>query len=127
MDVTSKVIVLTPPTEAVPAPERQAQAAAPAPVSDANADANTTRQKNSRREEEATSKMLQMAVESANKQLAGSNRMLQVSVHERTNRLHVRVVCTQTNETIKEIPPEKTLDMFAKMLEAAGILYDAST
>lgn len=36
----------------------------------------------------------------------------------------VKVVDTQTNEIIREIPPEKTLDMFVKMLELAGIFVD---
>ena len=91
----------------------------PAPIPESD----VSRARN-RREEEATTKMLQSAIESANEQLASSDRKLQASVHDRTNRITVQVICTQSNEVIKEIPPEKTLDMLAKMLEMAGLLYD---
>ncbi|MCL2703652.1 MAG: flagellar protein FlaG [Defluviitaleaceae bacterium] len=78
------------------------------------------------KEEKASAKMLQAAIESANKQLAFANRALHASYHEATSRIHVKVIDTETNEIIREIPPEKTLDLFAKVLEMAGILYDES-
>lgn len=36
----------------------------------------------------------------------------------------VKVVNTETDEVIREIPPEKILDMVAKMWELAGIMVD---
>jgi len=77
-----------------------------------------------RREEEASAKMLHSAVETANKHLINANRTLLASVHEKTNRIQVKVICTETKEVVKEIPPEKTLDLFAKVLEMAGLLLD---
>jgi flagellar protein FlaG len=36
----------------------------------------------------------------------------------------VKVVDSETGEVIREIPPEKLLDMFANMLELAGLIID---
>ena len=36
----------------------------------------------------------------------------------------VKVINSETNEVIREIPPEKILDLVAKMWELAGILVD---
>jgi flagellar protein FlaG len=36
----------------------------------------------------------------------------------------VKVIDNETQEVIQEIPPEKILDMVAKMWEVAGILVD---
>jgi len=80
--------------------------------------------KNAQKEREASASMLTSAIETANKQLVNAGRMLQASVHEKTNRLHVKIIDTDTNEVVREIPPEKTLDLFAKVLEMAGILVD---
>jgi flagellar protein FlaG len=46
------------------------------------------------------------------------------SYHEATKRISVKIVDKDTNEVIREIPPEKTLDMISKMWELAGIVVD---
>jgi len=75
-------------------------------------------------EKEAGISFVKTAVDNANAKLKDSSRMLICKVHEKTHRISVKVVNTRTEEVIREIPPEKTLDMFAKMLELAGLLYD---
>ena len=40
------------------------------------------------------------------------------------DRASIKVVDADTNEVIREIPPEKSLDMLQKMWEMAGILVD---
>lgn len=44
--------------------------------------------------------------------------------HKRTNRVSIKVIDRDTDEVIREIPPEKSLDMLQKMWELAGILVD---
>lgn len=53
-----------------------------------------------------------------------AHKRLQFQLHEATDRLFVRVIDTETDEVIKEIPPEKVLDAVAKMMEFIGILLD---
>lgn len=69
-------------------------------------------------------KVLIDAIERANKSLAGTNRKLEISVHEKTNDIMVKVIDTESNEVIREIPPEKILDLIAKLWELAGIIVD---
>jgi flagellar protein FlaG len=45
-------------------------------------------------------------------------------IHEATNRVTIKLVDKETKEVIKELPPEKTLDMIAKVWELAGLLVD---
>ncbi len=46
------------------------------------------------------------------------------SYHKDTNRVSIKVINSDTDEVIREIPPEKSLDMLQKMWEMAGILVD---
>jgi len=78
----------------------------------------------SEREQAVTESMLSTAIASANKRLIASSRKLEYRVHEETNRIMVKIIDSDTDEVIREIPPEKTLDIFAKVLELAGLLVD---
>lgn len=45
-------------------------------------------------------------------------------IHEETNRITIKMVDKKTKEVIKELPPEKMLDMIAKVWEYAGLVVD---
>ena len=45
-------------------------------------------------------------------------------IHDATNRVMIKIVDKDTKEVLKEYPPEKTLDMIAKVWEVAGLLVD---
>ncbi len=76
----------------------------------------------SAREQQATNEQIKKAVESLNKNLSHSEAVF--GIHEETNRVTIKIVDKDTKEVIKELPPEKTLDMIAKAWELAGILVD---
>ncbi len=65
---------------------------------------------------------LKRTVEELNKQAVNSEAVF--GVHETTNRLTIKIVDKETREVLKEYPPEKTLDMIAKVWEQAGLLVD---
>lgn len=67
---------------------------------------------------------LAAAVESVNRALYARNRSFDFSVHEPTKEIIVRVMNTETNEVVKEIPPEEILDLVAKLWEMAGLFVD---
>lgn len=67
---------------------------------------------------------LVMAIERAAKSLQGKPTYLEVSVHEKTNQIMVKVLDNETGDTLREIPPEKTLDFIAKIWEMAGLIVD---
>lgn len=64
------------------------------------------------------------ALERALKALQGPTTTFEVSVHKETNAIMVKVLNKETGELIREIPPEKTLDLVASMVEIAGIMID---
>ncbi len=64
------------------------------------------------------------AIEKANKTLKGANTNFQFSIHEATRAIMVKIINSETQEVIRELPPEKILDMVAKMWEMAGIFVD---
>lgn len=45
-------------------------------------------------------------------------------IHEGTNRVTIKIVDKNTKEVLKEYPPEKTLDIIAKVWEMAGLMVD---
>ena len=65
---------------------------------------------------------IRKAVENINKNLKNSEAIF--GIHEKTNRVTIKLVDKETKEVIKELPPEKTLDMIAKAWELAGLLVD---
>ena len=75
-------------------------------------------------EEKVSDAFLESAVDKANYTFEIQNRSLRFKIHERTNEVMVKVVDSETGEVIREIPPEKLLDMFANMLELAGLIVD---
>lgn len=65
---------------------------------------------------------LKNAVEEMNKQMQDSEAIF--GIHDKTNRVTIKIVDKETKEVIKEYPPEQTLDMIAKVWELAGIMVD---
>lgn len=75
--------------------------------------------------EEVPKQKIEEALEQVNKQIKQDTRtMCQFSYHEETKRISIKVLDENTKEVIKEIPPEKTLDMIAKVMEIAGLFLD---
>lgn len=62
------------------------------------------------------------AVKSANRKMEHTR--CEFSYHKQTNRVSIKVINEDTDEVIREIPPEKSLDMLQKLWEMAGILVD---
>lgn len=73
-------------------------------------------------EKQPSNEQLKKAVETLNKKMAHSEAVF--GFHDDTNRVTIKIVDRDTKEVIKELPPEKTLDMIAKVWEMAGILVD---
>lgn len=74
--------------------------------------------------QDVSAEKVKKAIEEINKKIRPTHTQCEFKFHEKTNRLSITVRDYETKEVIKEIPPEKTLDMIAKTLELAGILVD---
>ena len=95
------------------------------------AEAGSQQQANAQTQQQANTKQAQQQSEQLKKAIAEMNRKINNSneeavfgVHEDTNRIMIKIMDKETKEVIKEFPPEKTLDMIARIWEMAGILVD---
>ncbi len=73
---------------------------------------------------EVSPEKVKNAISEINKKIRPTHTQCEFKYHEKTKRITITVRDSETDEVIKEIPPEKTLDMIAKSLELAGILVD---
>jgi len=88
-----------------------------------NGNANEQNQnQNQNQSQQASQEQIKKAVEQLNKKMSNSEALF--GIHEGTNRITIKIVDRQTKEVIKELPPEKTLDMIAKVWELAGLMVD---
>lgn len=67
---------------------------------------------------------IEKLTENLNQLMDSFNVSTRFSVHEVTKDIMVRVYNSKTNETIREIPPRKIVDMVARMMELVGLLTD---
>lgn len=74
------------------------------------------------KEQQPNNDQIKSAVDKLNKKMMNSEAIF--GIHEGTNRVMIKIINKDTRETIKELPPEKTLDMIAKAWELAGLLVD---
>lgn len=72
----------------------------------------------------AANEEIRKKIEEITKSIDHSNEEAVFGIHKGTNRVTIKIVDKETKETIKELPPEKTLDMIAKLWEVAGIMVD---
>lgn len=108
-----------PKTEVAPAVEEPVQDAGHANAGSGVQSLNT----NGNEEEKAvTNDQIKRAVENINKRSAQTEAVF--GVHDGTNRVTIKIIDKESKKVIKEYPPEKTLDMIAKVWEMAGILVD---
>lgn len=64
-------------------------------------------------------------VRRANRALEGLDIRAKFSIHEGTGEIMIKLEDTQTGEVLREIPPEKLLDLLAKMREVTqGIVNE---
>ena len=75
-------------------------------------------------ENKYTEEELIQSIESANEQFVAFDRRFEFTIHEKTKQIMVKIIDAKTDETIREIPPEKILDLVAALWEISGIIVD---
>ena len=74
--------------------------------------------------EETVSSKIKDTVDKVNQKIVPSKTRCEFAYHEDTNRISIKVIDQATEETIREIPAEETLDMLSKIWELAGLMVD---
>ncbi|ABX40698.1 flagellar protein FlaG [Lachnoclostridium phytofermentans] len=67
---------------------------------------------------------IKSAVDKANQAMKHTQTRCEFSYHEPTKSISIKIIDEQTDEILREVPPEKVLDMIEKMWEMAGLLVD---
>lgn len=75
-------------------------------------------------EEKITMEQLEKAVNKANEHILGVNAQFQYRIHEGTDRIMVKLIDTESHDVIREIPPEKMLDLVAEIWKRVGLVID---
>lgn len=63
-------------------------------------------------------------IEEANNKFIAYDRKFEYSIHEKTKQVMIKVLDSVTNEVIRELPPEKVIDIIAGIMEVAGLIVD---
>ena len=87
-----------------------------------SAESNANQNENNPQDEEKNLENIKKAVDNLNRNMKNTSAIY--GIHEGTNRVTIKIVDKQTKEVIKELPPEKTLDMISRVWEMAGMLVD---
>jgi len=72
----------------------------------------------------ANAKRLKSAITQANNKMKQTRTRCEFSYHEETHRVSIKVFDKDTQEVIREIPPEESLEMLEKVWDIAGLLVD---
>lgn len=56
--------------------------------------------------------------------IQGPQKSFEISVHEETQAIMIKVMNKETGDIIREVPPEKILDLAAHMMEITGMIID---
>lgn len=96
----------------------------PALVKLSNSNQNGNEQGKGQKENAATTKQINDTISKANNKMKSSRTRCEFSYHEETKRVSIKIFDQDTNEVIREIPPEESLEMLEKMWELAGLIID---
>lgn len=107
--------------EAAAGRERLAASLKPAPAGESSAVAVPGRQEELRFPLESD---LEKAVEDLNKVSSFVSKGLRFQLHEDSGRMMVKVIDSKTMEVIREIPPERVLEVLARIKDMIGLLLD---
>lgn len=81
-------------------------------------------QGNGQKEITPSKQFIKNEISLVNTKLKHQRTRCEFAYNEATRRVSIKVLDEDTEEVIKEIPPEETLEMIAKLWELAGILVD---
>jgi len=84
---------------------------------------NSSQKESEQQEKQPSDNTIRQALKDMNKKL-NNNTIAEFGIHEGTNRITIKIKDKDTDEIIREVPAEKTLDLIQKAWEMAGILVD---
>lgn len=96
----------------------------PVPEITLNNNQNGSNQATEKKMQVNPEKQIKSAISKANSQLKFTSTRCEFTYFDDINRVAIKVIDKETDEVIREIPPEETLELVQKLWEFAGLLYD---
>ena len=121
-DVNSTEKTDTERTEATENINSAAVQGTPVQTNEALQQASQTLSEFDQKRDEKQNEQIRKAVSEKNKEANGTEAIF--GIHDKTNRVTIKIVDKETKKVIREYPPEETLDMIAKVWELAGLMVD---
>ena len=103
-------------------PQVDAKTLSVSKAQEGNAEENQNGQDGGNQGGQLSNEMIRDAMKELNKK--STSVTAEFGIHEETNRITIKMVDKKTKEVIKELPPEKMLDMIARVWEYAGLIVD---
>lgn len=75
-------------------------------------------------QKDAEAKRIRSLMDDTNNRIREARRRCEYSYHEDVNIISIKVINSDTQEVIKEIPPDEAIKTLEKIRELAGILVD---
>lgn len=69
-------------------------------------------------------KRIKSAISEVNSRLKPTKTRCEFSYHEEVNRVSIKIRDRETNEIVREIPPEESIKVLEKIYEIAGLIVD---
>lgn len=67
---------------------------------------------------------IEALIEEVNEDLKPVNKEISYALHDKVNRYIITIKDKDSGEVIKEVPAKEQVDIFAKILESSGLLFD---
>jgi len=93
-------------------------------ISKANQAAGNNPNAKKSEEKKASEEDIKEGVEQLNEAVQTFHEELEFELHKKSKMMMVKVINSETNKVIKEIPPKEVLDMLGKIKEMVGLIID---
>lgn len=74
--------------------------------------------------EEVPREEVEQAIEKLNRLMGLIEKRMKFEIHDKSNRVMVKIIDEKNGEVLTEIPPKKILDMLSSFVEYVGLLVD---
>ena len=81
-------------------------------------------EKEQQKDQKSDAARIKNAINDVNNKLKPTKTRCEFSYHEEVNRVSIKIRDRETNEIVREIPPEESIKVLEKIYEIAGLIVD---
>lgn len=81
-------------------------------------------EKEQQKDQKSDATRIKNAINDVNNKLKPTKTRCEFSYHEEVNRVSIKIRDRETNEIVREIPPEESIKVLEKIYEIAGLIVD---